>query len=501
MRLENGLIIEHRVSEYSEGSPLYRDYNGLKIVYDELTNMDPIEDSRVIVGIELYYSIINGSDFKSNIKNKVLMHEGCIELMRKIDLAIENLDYKNIKSKPKPEPTEEIFEIPFNEEKLKNIYNEMVGVAAILSNPNTTREQALKALEAYNDLMNDKTNLKLLNSTGNDISEKARVISKNIQEYFIIRDMVTFGYFVDRMDNVSVYAYDISVKYQREGMNKYVDFYKSVTTKLNTFGDYIGESINDGKQNKVYKRKFYTELYNTMKPYFYYGDSVGYTLYTGSMKIVKVGDDKFNVLVDDKVIEENLSYKDAYGKMEYFFSCHQPVIKGTRLCKLLNPVKDGAGNIIGLEGRVEQFLFPTEFYHFMDFASYEDKLDRINENFDKTFSGNPPVLSNWDRVNEQSIAASSDVEYTKKVLKDNYEEGIYSYFTNDDERKIGSHLYQHDINSINQKIDGAKKGLQLTLDEYTQRYNTINSNYDNMLRTITTMISELAQELKGFLRF
>ncbi len=131
--------------------------------------------------------------------------------------------------------------------------------------------------------------------------------------------MVTFGYFVERMDNVSVYAYDISVKYQREGMNKYVDFYKSVTTKLNTFGDYIGESINDGKQNKVYKRKFYTELYNTMKPYFYYGDSVGYTLYTGSMKIVKVGDNKFNVLVDDKVIEENLSYKDAYGKMEYFF--------------------------------------------------------------------------------------------------------------------------------------------------------------------------------------
>ncbi|MCG6489576.1 hypothetical protein K6U37_11460, partial [Vibrio parahaemolyticus] len=262
MRLENELRIEHRISEYSEGSPLYRDYNGLKIVYDELTNMDPIEDSRVIAGIELYYSIINGIDFKSNIKNKVLMHEDCIELMRKIDLAIENLDYKNIKSKPKPEPTEEIFEIPFNEEKLKSIYNEIVGVAAILSNPNTTREQALKALEAYNDLMNDKTNLKLLNSTGNDISEKARVISRNIQEYFIIRDMVTFGYFVERMDNVSVYAYDISVKYQREGMNKYVDFYKSVTTKLNTFGDYIGESINDGKQNKVYKRKFYTELYN-----------------------------------------------------------------------------------------------------------------------------------------------------------------------------------------------------------------------------------------------
>lgn len=495
MRLENGFEINNRVDDLSYDSSLHNDFMRLRVVYDALTVTENISYDEAVKYIREYYDIVNDSNFKNNIKNKAIMHEECAELINKTRVIVDRIEQEQIKSMAGR------FCEHFYEDKVKQIYSELDRINYILSDPDTTREQALKELEAYDILMKNKENIKAINNAGDNISEKIRLINKGIQEYFIIRDMVTFGYFVERMDNVSVYAYDILVKYQREGMNKYVDFYKSVTTKLNTFGDYIGESINDGKQNKVYKRKFYTELYNTMKPYFYYGDSVGYTLYTGSMKIVKVGDDKFNVLVDDKVIEENLSYKDAYGKMEYFFSCHQPVIKGTRLCKLLNPVKDGAGNIIGLEGRVEQFLFPTEFYHFMDFASYEDKLDRINENFDKTFSGNPPVLSNWDRVNEQSIAASSDVEYTKKVLKDNYEEGIYSYFTNDDERKIGSHLYQHDINSINQKIDGAKKGLQLTLDEYTQRYNTINSNYDNMLRTITTMISELAQELKGFLRF
>ncbi|MEM8039342.1 hypothetical protein Q4Q76_19715, partial [Morganella morganii] len=96
----------------------------------------------------------------------------------------------------------------------------------ILSDPDTTREQALKELEAYDILMKDKENIKAINNAGDNISEKIRLINKGIQEYFIIRDMVTFGYFVERMDNVSVYAYDISVKYQREGMNKYVDFYK-----------------------------------------------------------------------------------------------------------------------------------------------------------------------------------------------------------------------------------------------------------------------------------
>ncbi len=388
-----------------------------------------------------------------------------------------------------------------DEEKLTVLYNELERIDSVLSNPNTTKEQALKELESYNFLIKNNENAKLLNSVGNEIAEKSRIISDKIQDYFIMKDMVTFGYFIDKMDTVSKYAYDISVKYHREGMNKYVDFYKDVTKKLNTFGDYIKESINDGKQNKVYKRKYYSEIYDTMKPYFYKGDGEGYILYENSIRLVKVGDDKFNVFIGDELVDKEISYKEAYGKMEYFFACHEPVIKGTRLCKILKPIIDKDNNILGLEGKVEQFLFPTEFYYFMEFAYSESDLDKINENFDKCINEKSPDLSIWNNVNETSISATSDVEYTKRVLKENYDAGIYDYYTDENEKNVGSDLYQHDINSINQKIDGAKKGLQLTLDEYTQRYNTVNSNYDNMLRTITTMISELAQELKGFLRF
>lgn len=495
MRLENWLKVNKEVDDLSYNSSLHNDFMRLGIIYDSLTVTERIPYDEAVKYIREYYDIVNDSNFKNNIKNKVIMHEECAELINKTRVIVDRIEQEQIKSMAGR------FWEHFYEDKVKQIYSELDRVNYILSDPDTTREQALKELEAYDILMKDKENIKAINNAGDNISEKIRLINKGIQEYFIIRDMVTFGYFVERMDNTSKYAYNISVKYQREGMNEYVDYYKSVATKLNTFGDYIDEPINDGKQNKVYKRKFYTELYNTMKPYFYYGDSVGHTLYTGSMKIVKVGDDKFNVLVDDKVIEENLSYKDAYGKMEYFFSCHEPVIKGTKLCKIFKPVLDEFNNVIGLEGKVEQFLFPYELYSFMDLASDEKGLNRINENFDKCFKEKSPDLSRWNNVNEKSIAATSDVKYTREILKKNYDAGFVSYYENEEERNEHSKFYQHEINSMNQKIDGAKKGLQLTLDEYTQRYNTINSNYDNMLRTITTMISELAQELKGFLRF
>ena len=390
---------------------------------------------------------------------------------------------------------------PSDKDRLTVLYNELERIDSVLSNPDTTKEQALKELESYNLLIKNNENVKLLNSAGNKIAEKSREISDKIQDYFIMKDMVTFGYFVEKMDIASKYAYNISVKYQRDSMNRYVDFYKDVTKKLNTFGDYIGSSINEGKKNEVYKRKYYTEIYNAIKPHFYNGDGDGYILYENSIRIVNVGNDKFNVFVGGELIEKEISYKEAYGRMEYFFSCHEPVIKGTRICKLLKPIRDDSGNICGIEGKVEQFLFPTELYHFMDLTYNESKLNDINKNFDKSFNGKPPVLSDWNNVNEASIAATSDVEYTKNILKENYSKGTYSYYTNESERNEASHWYQYDINGMNQKIDGAKKGLQLTLDEYTQRYNTINSNYDNMLRTITTMISELTQELKGFLRF
>lgn len=479
--------VEYQVSPKSK-------LEDLKRILQDLTYFGGISNSKAISLINEYNEIINSDKFKGMMAEKGEYYEECLELISKISSAIEDVDYNSLKY-----PGSII--IPSDEQRLISFCGQLEKISSILSDHKTTENEIVYALDLYKKLAGNKRNIRLMNDTDNVMTQRVIKINNEIQNYLMRRDMVTFGYFVERMDNTSKYAYNISVKYQREGMNEYVDYYKSVATKLNTFGDYIDEPINDGKQNKVYKRKFYTELYNTMKPYFYYGDSVGHTLYTGSMKIVKVGDDKFNVLVDDKVIEENLSYKDAYGKMEYFFSCHEPVIKGTKLCKIFKPVLDEFNNVIGLEGKVEQFLFPYELYSFMDLASDEKGLNRINENFDKCFKEKSPDLSRWNNVNEKSIAATSDVKYTREILKKNYDAGFVSYYENEEERNEHSKFYHHEINSMNQKIDGAKKGLQLTLDEYTQRYNTINSNYDNMLRTITTMISELAQELKGFLRF
>lgn len=495
MRLEHWLKINNGVDELSYNSSLHNDFMRLRIVYDALTVTESIPYNDAVKYIREYYDIVNDSNFNNNIKNKVVMHEECVELINKTRVIVDKIEQEQLKSMAG------VFGVQFYEGKVKQIYSELDRINSVLSDPDTTREQALKELEAYDILMKNEENIKAINNVSDNVSEKIRLISKGIREYFIIRDMVTFGYFVERMDNASKYAYDISVKYQREGMNKYVDYYKDITTKLNTFGDYIKDSINDGKQNKVYKRKFYTEVYVTMKPYFYNGHGDGYTLYENSMKLIKVGDDKFNVIVDNKIIEKEISYKEAYGKMEYFFSCHEPVIKGTKICKFFKPVLDNSGNVIGLAGHVEQFLFPSELYNFMDLASNEKKLDDINKNFNECIKNKSPDLSSWNDVNKSSISSTSDEAYVKYILSDNYNKGFYGYYYDENERNKHSEFYQHDINSMNQKIDGAKKGLQLTLDEYTQRYNTINSNYDNMLRTITTMISELAQELKGFLRF
>lgn len=466
----------------------------LKRILQDLTYFGGISNSKAISLIDEYNKIINSDNFKGIMAEKSEYYKEYLELIGKISSAIEDVDYDSLKS-----PGGIV--IPSDEKRLMSFSGQLEKINSVLSDHKTTEDEIIYALDLYQKLISNRRNIRLMNNADNVMAQKAIKINNEIQDYLMRRDMVTFGYFVERMDNTSKYAYNISVKYQREGMNKYVDYYKEVTTKLNTFGDYIKESINDGKQNKVYKNKFYTDVYNTMKPYFYYGDGEGYTLYKNSMKIVKVGDDKFNVLIDGEIIEKEISYKEAYGKMEYFFSCHEPVIKGTKLCKIFKPVLDEFNNVIGLEGRVEQFLFPYELYDFMDLAIDEKGLDRINENFDKCFKDKSPDLSSWNNVSEKSIAATSDVKYTREILKKNYDAGFVNYYENEEERNKHSEFYQHEINSMNQKIDGAKKGLQLTLDEYTQRYNTINSNYDNMLRTITTMISELAQELKGFLRF
>lgn len=408
----------------------------------------------------------------------------------KIGITIGNNDYIASGN------NNEIHEVNSDEEGLLFLHHRMDEVNAILSDPMATEDQVANALNKYAILINDNKNIKLMGEKGSKIAEKAGDINDEVQDYLIRKDMITFGYFVDKMDAASNYAYDISVRYHRESMSNYMKFYQDVTAQLNSFGRYIGSPDNDGKKTTVSKREFYNDLYNVMKQYFYYGDGNGYILYENNIEIVKAGNDKFNVIIGGELVESNISYENAYGKLEYFFSSHHPVITGTKLCKFLNPIKDKDGNLCGVEGKVEQFLFPSELYDFMEFNKYESDLGNINKNFDNDIK----LISEWDKVSEEILSSSTDREYTKIILKANYDAGVENYYGNDKSKET-SEMHQHQINTINTRIDGSKKSVQITLDEYSQRYNTINSNYDNMLRTITTMISELTQELKGFLRF
>lgn len=63
--------------------------------------------------------------------------------------------------------------------------------------------------------------------------------------------MVTFGYFVDKMDIASKYGHDLSVKCYRDGFSQYTEFYKTLSKLLSSYGEYSAGVIDDGKKNKV----------------------------------------------------------------------------------------------------------------------------------------------------------------------------------------------------------------------------------------------------------
>ncbi|MEM8236594.1 IpaD/SipD/SspD family type III secretion system needle tip protein, partial [Morganella morganii subsp. sibonii] len=105
-------------------------------------------------------------------------------------------------------------------------------------------------------------------------------------------------------------------------------------------------------------------------------------------------------------------------------------------------------------------------------------------------------------INDDYFSVSYSYKETLKKTSEIFNDKLTKIYFENAKKGINEEweLDHGKINSYNTIMDGIKKELQMTLDEFSQRYNTINSNYDNMLRVITTMISELTQELKGFLR-
>ncbi|MEM8153097.1 hypothetical protein Q4R20_16600, partial [Morganella morganii] len=158
MRLENRLKVNKEVDDLSYNSSLHNDFMRLKIIYDALTVTERIPYDDAVKYIREYYDIVNDSNFKNNIKNKVIMHEECEGLINKTRVIVDRIEQEQIKSMAGR------FWEHFYEDKVKQIYSELDRINYILSDPDTTREQALKELEAYDILMKDKENIKAINN-------------------------------------------------------------------------------------------------------------------------------------------------------------------------------------------------------------------------------------------------------------------------------------------------------------------------------------------------
>ncbi|HGY2268286.1 hypothetical protein [Morganella morganii] len=399
----------------------------------------------------------------------------------------------------------QLAEVSTDSELLSYFYNELNNISVILSNPATTEEQALQELGKYNELIKRPEFSKLMLSHESEVSHKIKDIQESMEYYFLKKEMVTFGYFVDKMDVASKYGHDLSVKCYRDGFSQYTEFYKTLSKLLSSYGEYSAGVIDDGKKTKFRQNAFYYDLHMAlMKFYPVTGDlkndaGKDCSIYKGRFEIdTKNGVNNCSIYVDGELIDSNVIYSDAIKKMEYFFSVMRKPVSGTGVIKKINTETDRDGNLVKITGMVDVMVMPEALFRWLDFSIKKEDFDEINSFFDQSMD----KLKKFNNINDDYSSVSSLYEDVLKKTSDYFNDKLNnSYFkTAVSGRNEEWSLDQGKINSYNTIIDGIKKELQMTLDEFSQRYNTINSNYDNMLRVITTMISELTQELKGFLR-
>ncbi|MDH0353775.1 hypothetical protein [Morganella sp. GD04133] len=399
----------------------------------------------------------------------------------------------------------QLAEVSTDSELLSYFYNELNNISVILSNPATTEEQALQELGKYNELIKRPEFSKLMLSHESEASHKIKDIQESMEYYFLKKEMVTFGYFVDKMDVASKYGHDLSVKCYRDGFSQYTEFYKTLSKLLSSYGEYSAGVIDDGKKTKFRQNAFYYDLHMAlMKFYPVTGDlkndaGKDCSIYKGRFEIdTKNGVNNCSIYVDGELIDSNVIYSDAIKKMEYFFSVMRKPVSGTGVIKKINTETDRDGNLVKITGMVDVMVMPEALFRWLDFSIKKEDFDEINSFFDQSMD----KLKKFNNINDDYSSVSSLYEDALKKTSDYFNDKLNnSYFkTAVSGRNEEWNLDQGKINSYNTIIDGIKKELQMTLDEFSQRYNTINSNYDNMLRVITTMISELTQELKGFLR-
>lgn len=388
---------------------------------------------------------------------------------------------------------------------LTQFFHDLNEINTALSDSKITEEQALRVLDKYNKLNSDPVLKKVLATTQSELADKIKNIQDDIKYFFMKKEMVTFGYFVDKMDVASKYGHNISVRCYRDGFSQYTEFYKTLTKLLSSYGEYSKGVIDDGKKTIFKQNLFYRDLHLALMKYYPVtgdlknSDGENCSLYKGRFEIdTSKGMNNCSVYIDDELIDSGVNYNDAVRKMEYFFSVMKKPVSGTQVIKKINTETDSNGNLVKVVGMADVIAMPGALFRWLEIPVRNEDYDKVNAEFDVSLE----TLKKFNFINDDYLSVSSSykeiLKKTSEIFNDKLKSSRFERIRNEinEERKLD----HGQINSYNTIMDGIKKELQMTLDEFSQRYNTINSNYDNMLRVITTMISELTQELKGFLR-
>ncbi|HCM63200.1 MAG TPA: hypothetical protein DIT05_11745 [Morganella sp. (in: Bacteria)] len=380
-------------------------------------------------------------------------------------------------------------------ERLDTITDELSEIKIILYNDKSSEYEVETALARYKALMN-KENMIFIHSISRKWSDDAIYINNRIHDFEISKELITHEYYDEQLHVLARYSHDISLKYHREGMSGYMEFYKGTTKILNDYGNYIGDVVDKGKKTQLKEDKFKYDLIVELNKYIPNVDEDKGFIYKSDIEIVPVGKPGFyNVIIDGEIIESNVSYKSAMIAVEGFFNAYDKPINGTRFIRQIIPEKDAEGNVVKLRGKVRQYVAPVNFSKYLSIGNY---WDNNTSNID----------AHIGYINKVNIF--SDKEHCNVILVDIIKEN--ANFKNKIDQSLPFHVknpinnngYKEidvtKMNVLSTRLDGIKKELQLSLDEFTQHYSTKNSNYENMVKNITNMISDLFSEIKHMLR-
>ncbi|WP_413492555.1 hypothetical protein [Morganella psychrotolerans] len=442
-------------------------------------------------------------------------------------------------------------------ERLETITDELSEIKTMLYSNKSSDAEIEIALARYKLLMS-KDNIVFIQSIDRKWSDDAIYINNRIHDFEISKELITHEYYDEQLHILVRYSHDISLKYHREGMSGYMEFYKGTTKILNDYGNYIGDVVDDGKKTLLKEHKLINDLHSVTKKYIPDLDTDTGFIYKSNIEVVpgkKNG--LYNVAIDGQIIESDVSYKSAVTALNGFFSVFDKPINGTKFIKQIIPEKDKDGNVIKLTGKVRQFVVPDNVFTYLEINNYakdyesnvsgslseihklniftnNEHVDAINEMNLNEYTGLKEKIK--DALDNSRISSSgSHITIYRKIAYDydgwkakiivRYEEiskSEYDKYMRDDPDiyiktwakwkptvdtkqvvlnidtsvKVDSTA----LNILTTRLDGMKKELQLSIDEFSQHYSTKNSNYENMVKNITNMISDLFNEIKNMLR-